>query len=656
MPFPSSDPPGAQSCVQALVDWRDATAAHDPARQLSDDDFERIAASGARSAREVARVPVGNKRLVRALAGDIAAVLAGGCGADDTPAAPTEEPPPVEESTSAPMPGPLDVGVGVDVDFAPTRSASVEERPARFAGWEPTPVGARVHWPSATDESVSIYRVVSAELDGASSRRMLPPLPDRAGALVHVTRGAEFVDPRPFTAAARYYWVWRNSGTDEASARAAQPQLWAHVLAVSPVTGAAVAERHGLVVGRWTVLPGASAVEVRRHRIGSPPATAVVLPYDSADSQGFEGFVDRGAAPGEAFTYSVYVDVRADGATHQSPPATFDVHLSATPEAVTDLQVRQRSDVARPSFDVDWKPPPVGKVSIYLTERKPDAGLSLAPLDRERLAGSVLQESAHLNFPPVHRGGRTFLEGVPWPNEWARAHFTPVTEVGGMVQVGETVTFVRTGSVKGAVLRERVDSQTVTFDWPDGAADVTAYITPPGQTLVLNQQLTPQGSIARSDYDERGGLILRLPGRPVDVHLVPRAFDRGMSTYGVHQTIAYPGLARVRYRVRQPSRQRGLWRKESVPDGPPLVEAMIESAVTEPVLLSLVRRADRLPLAPRDGTLETQVELSMTPGSWVLVAPLPSGWRGYIRLFGRSQSRTTPLAVLDPDVSTLFRR
>ena len=645
---------GPNDRFRALVGWRDGTDEQDPARGLVDDDLHRIADSPAANADEVARVQVSNQKLVRELAPKIADAVrnaalhaAGKATTDAAARADTADHDRADSGQSQQADG---------NEFALAEPSAAQQTARMEVRVSLAEDAVLLNWPRAIEPGgVVLYRVVQADAPEDGILRHLP-LPDRSTGPVHVTQSTEFRDPTPPRAAFRRYWVWANRGANEAAARLAQPELWADGLITFPVQDARIMERDGQVVGMWEALPGTVRAEVHRHAPGEPYSPRNVLRAPDSDDRQLQGFVDRSVDPGEEYEYSVYSQTVVDEVTHQSQAVSRTVRIPARPTRVTDLEVSRRTGSDQTEFDVQWTRPPVGSVAIYLSEAEPDPGLALEMMEAERLASTPLKPSARLDRPSVQVGQHTRIERVPWPEGWARAYFTPVTSSGSYVQVGDSKQFVRTGAMSGAALRERVDSQTIVFDWPEGAADVTAYVTAPGQVPVLGPTTVSEASITKSDYDHQGGLLLDLAGRPKDVHLVPRAFQAGKITYGGIQTVPYPGLARVGYTIHQPTRQQGFMRKVTVPDGAPVVQVRIDLALPEPLMIRLVRNSDRLPLYDRDGELLLSETRSLQPHQEVTVGRLDPAVKGYVRLFCRTQSNAVPVAVRDPDVGTLWRQ
>ncbi|MDD0859584.1 hypothetical protein NHF46_21500 [Arthrobacter alpinus] len=67
------------------------------------------------------------------------------------------------------------------------------------------------------------------------------------------------------------------------------------------------------------------------------------------------------------------------------------------------------------------------------------------------------------------------MVNVPWPMEWTRTYFTPVTVLDGRAHVGPSSVSTRPTRIRNAKVVERVDSQILTFEWPEGADAVMVY-------------------------------------------------------------------------------------------------------------------------------------------------------------------------------------
>jgi len=519
----------------------------------------------------------------------------------------------------------------------------------------------RYSWdPFSSDQPTTIYRVVSGEDHS-------PYSPDQAE-LVTVTNQLTAADDRPARSAVRYVQVWANQGGSAAEAIAAQPVLHAEGAFVSEVQNVEIREDEGHVIGQWTAPPGTRNVQVFR----LPTEKAA---YSSGDpeyriqtaSNNLGGFIDGEAERGREYLYQVYAEAVVGDVARLSSPVVRPVRVSAMLRPVTDLAAiehPQETDV--PCFDFQWTVPPGGTVVIHRTELPPDAGLELKPLSTETLKAHGLLEESRLAHPIVVDGGRATMEGVPRPTGWTRAYFTPVTILNGQAHVGTTISKSWRDPVRNPKILERVNSQILTFEWPDGAAAVLVYVGKTGLEPEFAMAGHPH-EVTEPDYRQRGGLHFgsNLPSEGCDLHMVPVSFEAGKRIAGAPTTITYPKILRLKYQVTA---------KRNLIGGLSGLTVGVEAINPTPSMPSfvLVYNPKRLPLTVSDG-----VPLSMmsdmdggpaparrfTPSSdgMGLWKTEPETWQqtvspdgGFVRLFADLPPEVLRMvALLDPPMKAL---
>lgn len=249
---------------------------------------------------------------------------------------------------------------------------------------------------------------------------------------------------------------------------------------------------------------------------------------------------------------------------------------------------------------------------------------------------------------------------VPWPREWVRTYFTPVTLHADQARVGKTIPQVRTRAVRDAKIYERVTQQVLTMPWPEGAATVQVFMSPPGEPVELAIGGTPFAEISAAAYERFGGLHFNqlLDATGCDLHLVPLSFAAGEKIVGRPTTVRYPGLMRLYYGC------------EHLPNGFLMIRVRGEfDNPTSPPFV-LVHNATRLPLDVQDGTT-VQVRSEMSGPNGPLMArfapngigtPWSVGWvadlkplgNGYVRVFADVRVEDLKaVAVLDPPLEYL---
>lgn len=461
--------------------------------------------------------------------------------------------------------------------------------------------GYALEWPEfATGRrEIALYRVVSSDTD--------PAYKPEAGALVAVTENTYASDDTPPASAVRYLQVWCHVGHDVEDATAHQPVLIAQGHIVSPVTGFRVTEDEGTVIGQWSVWPGVTAVRVLRiplegNRKVSNDSRYRILGLEA----NLGGFVDRDAERGKRYLYRAICEAEVEGVTRLSQHTQAEVAVSVVLTPVTDLRISahggdgdQRDGDQRDGdqrFDLEWTNPGAGQVVVYRTESGPKPGITDEVLAESALELSGgLPRAARLVHPVVSGEASSRMTGVSWPRGWIRAYFTPVTVLGGTVQVGTTVTVTRPlPPVQNARVIERCTEQILTFSWPEGAASISVYV---GPTQVPAEYALTQNAVAevsRSVYERDGGLHFPapLPAVGCSVHVVPVTFTAGDRIVGAPTTVEYPGLLRVWYDVTRLGE-----------GGAAAVDIRLIPEIDNPTAppFVLVHNPTRLPLSASDG-------------------------------------------------------
>lgn len=521
-----------------------------------------------------------------------------------------------------------------------------------------------IFWtPPSSGAPVRIYRLVSSDEH--------PPYAPEHADLISVTRKEEAVDERPSRTAVRFVQVWLNQGLTEADALSAQPTLHANDAFVAEVQDVDIREDEGRVIGRWAALPGTKKVQifripVERAAIGAGDPQYRIL----TDSNNLSGFVDAAATRGSAYLYQVYSEAEVDGVVRLSKPISVPVKLSAVLAPVTDLEIMLSGNDDKPFFDLRWSPPPAGKVVIYRTEQPPTPGIELEPHAEDVLDQAGLQLESRLLDPFEELGGSALMTSVPWPSGWTRAYFTPVTLLNGLAHVGTTILKSRNEKVRAPKILERVDTQILTFQWPEGADSVLVYKGRTGQDPAVALSGEPL-EISKSGYAQRGGLHFPhpLPDEGCDLHLVPITFEAGTRVSGGTTSVNYPWILKLSYNA---TLKRNLLGKITGVS----VTIRSEKPVASAPPFVLVYHPERLPLTGKDGVPLSMVKdvdgaqapvrrfvpdrISQTDsdpawktesGAWVNDVPQATG---FVRLFvDLPVDALKQVALLDPPLARL---
>ncbi|NMN95064.1 hypothetical protein [Antrihabitans stalactiti] len=573
---------------------------------------------------------------------------------DTTPASPREA---IRERRSAP------VGVLLDLEPEDFDEFDYFDAPDTVHTIKVTgslATGMTYGWPaySAADGEVVVYRLVSND-------EHQPWGPDK-GDYIGATLDTRVGDARRYASAVRHVQVWTYVGLNVSDAIRQQPTLYANGALVSPVTELEIREDQGRVIGQWSVFEGIRAVQVYRIPIeraafgGEEPRFRILT-----DLPNLGGFVDRGAERGKRYLYRVRAEATIDGTTRLSVHTQAETFVSALLEPVEDLSVVfGDGDDGERQFDLKWTTPSAGRVYVYRTVSGPTPGADAVPLAEGQLAGAGLPIESRLAHPiSSDTASSSTMVDVPWPREWTRAYFTPVTVLDGRYQVGKTTSATRTERITHAEIVERVDKQILTFTWPAGAAAVLVYTGVRGQTA--DQGLSGQPTeISAGMYARFGGLHFpqRLPNGGCSLHMVPVAFAAGERIQGQYVTVDYPGMLRVFYDL-------DITRGST---GDPIV-ATIEIAAEKDTDGSppfvLVNNPDRLPLGVRDGDAIDVARAGGTDRPAKMFSP-PNGLTasrnglkfqadvrgrtGFLRLFAHlPPERLGIFALLDPPVAKL---
>lgn len=575
------------------------------------------------------------------------------------PPAPTKAPVADKAPTSAPSaPMDLDPAGFAAYDYGAQKPAQVHVEARKDSQGNP-----KYSWaPARSTSPVTIYRLVAGD-------EHEPYSPDQAD-VVAATTAAEAIDERPFTTATRYLQVWLNEGPSIAEAMASQPTLYAGGGYVGKLGDVEIREDEGRVVGRWTALPGTQKVQIFRIPLERAATGVGDQRYRILqDSTNLGGFVDAEAERGKSYLYQVCAEAALGGDVRLSSPTGCTIRVSAVLEPVTDMRIAMSGDNESSLFDLRWSSPAGGRVVVYRTEQPPQAGLELEPLSEDSLRISGLMPESRLpNHVEVVDSTATMLS-ISWPSGWTRAYFTPVTLLEGMAHVGTAIFKSRNDKVRNPRIVERVNSQILSFEWPDGADSVMVYMGPTGQDpeLSLNSQAL---EISQPDYRRRGGLQFTqpLPSMGCDLHLVPVSFEAGARVSGAITTVNYPHILRLNYQVVEAKSFLGKVTGVSV-----LVQT--SEAVQSMPAFVLVFNPDRLPLTSRDGKALNMVPAidvaatparRFTPGSSGPEGPVP--WKtdpvswalevnpegGFLRLFADLPVDVLRhVALLDPPVASL---
>lgn len=663
--------PRFNACFDALRQWRDNLVREGriPLGVLKEAHLKNAIMRGRRDERLVAAMLPGDYSY---LARDMVAVIlrtdpVNAPSAADPPAPADEWPTlpvgptqrPVAESAGAAKATPEsdrvpDAAAFAALDFSEDLGNPGALRVAYTAG------GTRLTWDDTdtVDGEVALYRVVSTD--------DYPGYAPEFAELVTVTRERTATDLREFSAAVRYFQVWRNTGPRIEEAVVRQPRLHAQSAVVAPIQGLSLREDAGRVIGQWAVFPGVTRVHVYRIPIERAAQAGLDPQYRIApDETNLSGFIDREATRGKRYLYRFCAEASIDGVARLSPAVGQAVAVSALLTPVDDLSVRSYGTADDWLFDLEWTNPVAGRVLIYRTQSPPSAGLDLEVLDESALPGGGLTVASRL-VHPTHPGaeGRTGMREVPSPSGWDRVYFTPVTMIEGRARVGRSVSQVVIPLPGDPVIVERTFHQVLKFNWPGNAAAVAVGIGPRGAPATTPQEGPGYLEVGRDAYQRQGGLQFahRLNPRGCTVHLAGISFVNRERTYGGAVSVSYPGLLQLFYTTE-------FKRNLMLVTDRVLIRVSADRELDNCPPFVLIHNADRLPLHVADGErLPTvlNVDQVAAPAEQFRPARLTTvlsdiayrasvrGRSGYLRLFvDIDPDMLRHVALLDPAVHNL---
>lgn len=651
-PTPDQDRSGPldqrpEARFRRLLGWR-GNHTDEQVQGVGDQDLARLASSGATAAEDIERAAarLGAQAVVVANAQDLAVVLGG-----ERPPEPEPIPEPIPEPVREPETGRVD-------PFPPF----VWERVPQFAAfsWADGPAtpyghlsadldeqGVRLAWSQApTRATVTLYRVVESDSNWPSGAPEL-------GGLIGVTQATSGTATIRASSPVTYLAVWVNQGETLLDAVHAQPRLVGTSQIVWPPSDLGVQVTANRTVAALFSAPTGSRVEVQRFPAG------VTVNYDinreiDRSLVGGTGFRDLNPPMGEDIVYAAFcVAQLADGSSVVSRPVTAETHVTPEVEQIA-VQVK-RSDTTPGAYDISWLPPRHGRVLLFATPEHPPHGLENEPRTAEIIEGQGLTGEFRINYPPADLGGIMTISGYAVDERWVRAHFVAVHWVSEeSVWVGPAVSMVTPHAPTYAEIVERVDSEIITFAWPEGVTVVQAYQGPRGGS-VDPAGSEPVAQLTRDEYVRMGGMRITrtLPSNGCAIHLFGVVYLDGRPMYSEATSLDYPGITRLSYRVVAYGAD-----GSPTPAGTRPVSYRIYAEVDDDLHdtpLAIVARPARIPLHPQDGTLLAQPVVSLRSGIPTFIADLPAGQRfAFLRVFvNLAPADCGAVAVLDPSVATL---
>lgn len=559
-------------------------------------------------------------RIQRKHKGPIARILAGADTAGETP---------------------RDVG---SFDVRPSLDRAHQARHAvAFSG---TLDAIRLQWPAMPGQGVTAFRVQA----GLHGERPV----NYDGRHVGTTGSTELTDEELMDGGRRFYQVWAYRAVDERSAQSASPELWAEGVLLDSVSDERIDSQGGQVNGTWVAPPGAGWVEVYRIPKGEYlPGAALSQRHRVGDAHvgaNLAGFSDVDVRPGHYFYVSV-VAADIDGTIRHSLRVELEQVVHREMPEVEGFTAARGADSE--AIVVGWQLPAdtAHRVEVHLTGRDVSEGAQGRELDPAALARAGLDSDTRRVKPPQVLGGRAEVV-LDWPDDIPRVHVVLVSRVDDAYRIAGVHTLVRSQPITGAKLMERVDAQFLTFAWPQGADFVRVYEKPDGapDDPATWSRLAQISAAAHADD---GGISLRdLPATGATLAIAGCNFEATREILGPTRVLRYPGLTRIRYRLKAMSRTKGLLRRARTTTG---LRLEVEATPAAALKVHLVHRTDRLPLHGSDGTRLERFTLVSEGGTSRVAADIPvPAERGFVRLFvDVPDDQQAHYAVLDPAVGEL---
>lgn len=500
--------------------------------------------------------------------------------------------------------------------------------------------------PAPEPAAVTFYRIISSDATWPTGS---PDMEATVG-VTSATAGTATVDSRG--ASITYFAIWAHQGDSPLAAARTQPILIAQSEVVWPPSAFTTnVTPDKAVTGSWTA-PAGSRVEVQRFPAG------VNISYDPsrqlpADAVFTGGFIDRAAPQGQQVVYAAFCLAELpNGATAVSDPETVEARV--TPEA-QQIEFKVERSTARPgAYTITWIPPKYGKVELYATNVPLPAGLDKEARSWEVLQREGLTSEYLISYPADDLGGLWSIPEFVVDPSWVRVHFVAVHRVDEETAwMSAPISMVSPSAPTWARVIERVDSQIITFPWPEDVKFVKAYQGPKGVEIDPYSNRAIE-QMTRDEYDRRGGMRVTraLPSNGCALHLFGVVYLDGSEVYSPGITIDYPGIARLRYEIVGMAGNQVA--QGNLPPNRYRVFCTSDAELRE-LPLAFVAHGARLPLEPTDGELVRNETVTLAADTRTHVFDLPVGQRPmYGRLFiSVRPEEADAVAVLDPHISTL---
>ncbi|WIM67613.1 hypothetical protein QP027_11085 [Corynebacterium breve] len=432
-------------------------------------------------------------------------------------------------------------------------------------------------WPkkSFPQENYTLFRVIASDYE-------MHPLSPESGEQLVVTQGRAFRDKNLGESAMRHYAVWAHSAplaSGLTGVLMSQPVLVGEQVVVFPPENVQITESAGTIQGSWELLDGHTGVTIyakpeNRHKPLINPENALSSGIDR------QGFVYDIKDPGHPIEFQIFGKVEFRGTTVREEIGSPVVKIQTRAEVEqVKLITYEITGENQDEILLVWEAPSNGKVMTCLSATPPGPELHLQMVDKRWIDADEAIKSGTKTFEEVTTPRETVIQNLKWP-EYHEVYITLVNIIGDSAWATKPAVLQRVEDITQHRLIERVNSQLITFDWPQGAAFVT--IERDGQG--------PQ-QLMREDYQRQGGVRLKLTHTgEKDIKFTPTAIYEGKVTRAQNpRVISYPGLKRYSYFI---TYRNGTWH---------LYIWRIGFEDRNPPEFRLVHNQKRFPLFPGDG-------------------------------------------------------
>jgi hypothetical protein len=509
-------------------------------------------------------------------------------------------------------------------DFEPAQRAMAASPPPSPSSLQAIPMGKgfRLTWNAAVTGRNVAYRMLR-KAGGI-------PLSAEDGETLGEIRGTTLDDASATPGTAWYYAVFSLRG----GVLCHSPAGSGPHLRVAEVEDLELIAGNEEVSLRWQPPPGCRQVEVWRQQGSSPTRSGEGRPVAVTGSDAH----DTGLTNGQAYGYLVVVvfeDPASPGGERRSSGRAATATPVAPPIAVADLQASRNGKTVL----LSWTAIPAALVQIRQTSHLPDyrPGLILPLSQADRFGTLVPGTSSNAAQVTLTGQGQTF--------------FIPLSVISGTAVVGRAVAVTTLDSVSRLTARRAGAGLALTWDWPDGCAEVlVAWMNNHSPEDPL-ESAASRVRVTRREYDRAGCWLLpHVERRPHYFSVFTKAPGADLYSLPAHivDTLGQGVTVSYQVMVRKTLLRRSIenaWIELTCSDGD---STMLPAVV-------VVGKPQNVPLSPKDGQVLAEASaIRFEQGKATL--PIPSShWLGrpYVRLFFKNSEDAREIRLLPAEQERL---